>query len=186
MFDENIKKGLKLAAIGFLFTLVNFNLDFGNGSINLMPNFVGWILFFLTFDKFGEYTKDSSLLKYGALTLAVLEGAFWAMAFAAPDINITVVKTVVNLAQAAWTFLYFGILVEISEDFNSRHTGTLNYLKYLNLILYIMLNVVAVFYSSMDLAAFAGIFTVIGVAALVAAIWTAVILFKLEKEVRNM
>lgn len=40
----NLKKAISYAAFGFFFILVNINLTLSGGTINITPNFVGWIL----------------------------------------------------------------------------------------------------------------------------------------------
>ena len=48
----NIQKALTFIAFGFLFTLLNININ----SINFTPSFIGWILLFLAYDNLGTYT----------------------------------------------------------------------------------------------------------------------------------
>ena len=52
--------------MGALFTLVNFNLTFGETSINVMPNFVGWIIVYLACGLLGDYIADKAYLKPAA------------------------------------------------------------------------------------------------------------------------
>ena len=82
----NIKKGLSYVAFGFLFTLVNFNLTLNGGTLNVMPDFVGWILFFLAFDKLGTYISDKKYMKWISLILAVVTAALWILGMAKPEI----------------------------------------------------------------------------------------------------
>ena len=54
----DLKKGLTYVSFGILFTLADFYLSIGNFQINIFPDFIGWILLYLAFDKFGEYTEE--------------------------------------------------------------------------------------------------------------------------------
>ena len=68
----DLKKALTYVAIGFLFTLINLNITIGTITINFTPDFVGWILFFLAFDKLGSYVEGKTYLKWMALVLAII------------------------------------------------------------------------------------------------------------------
>ena len=68
----NIKKGISYVAFGFLFTLVNFNLTINSVSICVTPDFIGWLLFFLAFDKLGTYISDKSYMKWNALVMSLI------------------------------------------------------------------------------------------------------------------
>ena len=83
----NIKKGISYVAFGFLFTLVNFNINFPSVSINIMPDFIGWLLFFLAFDKLGDYVSSKPYLKWMALALMIVSGAVWLEAFVGYDLD---------------------------------------------------------------------------------------------------
>ena len=47
----NIKKAISLAAFGFMFVLVDFNLTLDGHTICVTPDFVGWILFYLAYQQ---------------------------------------------------------------------------------------------------------------------------------------
>ncbi len=56
----NVPKGVKYAALGFLFQLLNVNLNFGSVVINIIPEFVGWIFLFLACGLLADYLRRSS------------------------------------------------------------------------------------------------------------------------------
>ena len=70
-------KSTGLKAFGFLFTLINLNLTLNGKTLNITPDFIGWILFFLAFDRLGSYVKGKEYLKWMSLVLAILSAALW-------------------------------------------------------------------------------------------------------------
>ena len=77
----DIKKGISYVAFGFLFTLININLTFNGATVNIVPDFLGWILFFLAYDKLGSYMENRVYLKWGFLIMAVFKGVLWILDF---------------------------------------------------------------------------------------------------------
>ena len=179
----DIKKGLLMVAVGFLFTLVNVNLTYNGSSLNVTPDFVGWILFFLSFDKLGSYISDKQFLKWTSLVMAVLTGATWILGIARPELNIDILNSVLTVVSTVYMFVLFGVLEKIAHDCGSPRESTLRILKWLNLVIYVLFVVAALFYAqgSNDQTALA-VAAVLGVALLVCAIITAFVLFRLSKD----
>ena len=178
----DIKKGLSYVAFGFLFTLVNFNLTFNGTTVNIVPDFIGWILFFLAYDKLGDYLKDKIYLKWMSLGLAIFTAVEWILAIAKPELSMDIVKTVMDIVSIVYTFILFGALEKIAYDYGSDKESTIHILKYLNIAIYALFVAAALLSALVDekYAVFALVF---GLAALVAAIITCVVLFKLKKEI---
>ncbi len=179
----NLKKGLSLVAFGFLFTLVNLNLTFNGSSVNIMPDFVGWILFFQAIDPLGDYAADKKYLKWAALVLAVFAAAFWLLEIAMPELDPGLMKTLVSVAEAVYMFLLFGVLEKIAHDYGSQREGSIRTLKILNLALFAGFVVIGLLAAVNGSLALTGTAAVLGVAFLVAAIVTMVTLFKLKREI---
>ena len=181
----DIKKGLSYVAFGFLFTLVNINLNMNGGSLNITPDFIGWILFFLAFDKLGTYISDKKYMKWIALVLAVVTAALWILEMAKPELNVDIFTTLAAVVSVVYMFILFGVLENIARDYRSSRADTVKILKILNLVLYLAFLGISLFYlynkSAYTVAAAA--FT--GIAALVAAIFTAFVLFGLRKEIKE-
>ena len=179
----NLKKGLSLVTFGFFFTLVSFNLTINGISVNVTPDCIGWILFFLAIDQLGDYTADKMYLKWSALVLAVFTAAFWILDMAKPELDQGLLRPIVSIAEAAYMFLLFGVLEKIAHDYGSQREGTIRTLKILNLALIAGFIVTGLLASAKGSMALVGVTAVLGVAALVAAIVTMVMLFKLKREI---
>lgn len=181
----NIKKGLLFVAFGFLFTLVNINLIINDLSINITPDFIGWLLLFLAFDKLEAYTKDKQYLKWLSLALAIFSGVVWVFGLLKPEVNINVLNMIVNIVGAIYMFMMFGVLENIAHDHAPSKQSTLGLLKYVNVLLYVLFALFAVLASTNENRILILISFGFGAAAIVCAIITAVTLFSLSKEVNN-
>ena len=181
----NIKKALSFAAFGFLFTLVNINLTFNTTEINVTPDFIGWILFFVGFDRFGTYVEKKKYLKLLSFLLLIISAALWAFDLFRLDLPVTIVKVVANVLSAIYFFGLFGVLTKVAQDCDSQHTDTIRYLKYINVILFLLLSVLGLFADRLSIPVLATVFTALGVPALICAIISMVVLFRLRKEIIN-
>lgn len=182
----DIKKALSYVAFGFLFTLINLNIIIGTVTINFTPDFIGWILFFLAFDKFGSYLEGKSYLKWISLCVAIVSAATWLLDLVMPQFDTGILNTIVSTVSVIYTFILFGTLVKIAEEYGSATAKTLNFLKYINVVLHIAFVVVG-YTAALDTSntALLGAAAVIGALALVAAVFTCVTLFRLRKDVSD-
>ncbi len=182
----DIKKGVSYIAFGYLLTLVNLNLNFGSFSVNVFPNFIGWILFFLAFDKLGPYASDKPFLKWTSLILVILAGTTWILGIAKPELDADLLTTIMGVISVVYLFILFGVLEQIAGDYHSSRASTIHMLKILNPILYVAFVVSSLGFISSNLSpTLGGLAAVIGIAALVTAIVTLVVLFQLRKEINS-
>ena len=181
----DLEKGISYIAFGFLFTLVNLNLTFNGATVNFMPSFIGWFLIFLACGEFGEYSDEKPYLKWFALVLALCSAAVWMLETFKPELLADTIKTVVACAEAICMFILFGVLENIAGDLNSSRAGTISFLKYFNLIIYIAFAGLTILGAALnnDGLILTGVFA--GFLCLAAAIYTMFVLFGLRKEVKN-
>ncbi|MBQ6559452.1 MAG: hypothetical protein IJL85_01345 [Erysipelotrichaceae bacterium] len=173
----DIKKGISYIAIGFLFTLVNINLKLNSTTLNITPDFIGWILIFFAFDRLGHYTENKAYLKWIALILAILTGVIWVYGIMKPEFDIDIVKTIVSFVSVGYMFLLFNILEKIAKDHAPTFEKNISMLKIINLVLYIGFFVTAML-TTRDQQTFAMLAFVFGTATLISAIVTAVTLIR--------
>ncbi len=182
----NIKKGISLAAFGFLFVLVNINITLFELTINLTPDFVGWILMFLSFEKLGSYAEGKNYLKWMALVMAVFTAAEWIIEITMPGFDISVVSWVFAIVSAVFLFIYLGIIEKVAHDVASSNESTIRMLRILIAVLngvWLVLELVILIGGVTDLVKI--LLTVTGVAVLAATVFMAVVLFRLRKEVNE-
>ena len=181
----NIKKALSYAAFGFMFTLVNINLTFDTLTVNVTPDFIGWILLYVGFDKFGTYVENKKYLKALSLILIILSAGLWAIDLFRLDLPLTIVKVVANVLSAIYIFGLFTILTKVADDYHSAHADTIRYLKYINVVLFLLLSILGLVADRLSIPVLAAVFAVLGILALVSAIISMVVLFRLRKEINE-
>lgn len=77
---ERLYTGLSHAAWGYFFLYVNFNLNFGSASINILPEFAGALLLLSAVDKLSAERRDMRLLRPLCMVLAAWHLANWLLA----------------------------------------------------------------------------------------------------------
>ncbi len=70
---SNTYRGLTRIAWGYVFLHFNFNL----GNLNVLPNWVGYLLFFSAIELLGDQLRDLTLLKPFCILLGAGELADW-------------------------------------------------------------------------------------------------------------
>ena len=180
----DLKKALTYVAIGFLFTLINLNITIGTITINFTPDFVGWILFFLAFDKLGSYVEGKTYLKWMALVLAIISTAIWVLELAKQQLDISILSTIVSLVSLIYLFIFLGVLEKIAADQGSNTASTLHMLKYVNAFLDVAFVVVAVITGfNQNNQVLIMVTALLGALALVSAVFICLTLFRLRKDV---
>ena len=181
----NIKKAISYIALGLLFRLVNINLTINGNTLNVTPDFIGWILFYLAIGCLEKYVSDKPYLKVVSLVLAVVKAVFWILDFIKPDVDIWVIKTVVGVVEAVFMFIFFGVIERIAADHGSSRADTIRILKWINIVSYVALEVMAIMKDVLSIEAMATILLVFGLALLVCAIITMFVLFGLRSEINE-
>ncbi|MBQ9037053.1 MAG: hypothetical protein IJ115_06350 [Erysipelotrichaceae bacterium] len=117
--------------------------------------------------------------------MAVLSGAYWLLELFKANIadNLSIVNTIMNIANAFYMYVLFGILVDIADDYGSKTKDTISVLRYINLAVSIILLVISVLINLENFRQFVWMITFSGLIALASAIASAIILFKLKNEV---
>ena len=185
--SDSIKKGIKLVAFAFLFTLVNLNLTINSVKINITPDFIGWILFTLAFDNLGEYAEDRKYLKYVSMVMIVLTGAQWILSIMNPDLEIGILNTVTSIISAVYMFMLMESLIRIADDIGSVRADTLRFLRWANPAVTVAIGLVGLmFLNSQEVNTVNAVATIlVMVIGITVAIMTAVTLFRLYKDVRE-
>ena len=181
----SIKKGMSLIAFGFLFTLVNINLNFGDKSVNIIPDCVGWILLYLSLDEIGKYAEGKAYLKWCTLALTVITGARWIYDFIFPYNPLSVLSGIISVVEAITIFTLLGIVEKIAVDYGSRKAETIHILKYFSLAGIVIIGLVEIFGTLANLRNLVLVVTALGVVMLVTAIIIAVTLFQIRKDIIN-
>ena len=192
----NLRKGLTLIAFGFLFTLIDLNLTLNGKTLNVTPDFIGWILMYLTIDNLGDYADRKPILKADYLLLAILSLGLYIAEIIRPELAISkYIQPIINIVSVISMFMLFTRLERIAHDYNPNLEPRIRNLKFINLLLHIAILVfVTVFadrFASLSTnigqsAQTISIILIILLAALIIfTIITAFTLFKLRKSVNE-
>lgn len=95
---EKLRSAVKAIGFGYAFLYLNLNL----GRVNLLPNWVGYLLIRETCDDIGEQEPSIVLLKPLAALLAGYEGVLWLCKLFAVSVSIPAVEVVIAVVS-----LYF-------------------------------------------------------------------------------
>ncbi len=175
-----IKNGLRLIAIGFIFTLVNINITFDKTQINIMPDFIGWILIAAASIILKEYTKKNPFYLIGAILLAISDAAFMIIELAFPKLNISIYQTAASLFSIFYIFLLLRKIEKIGKDKGYNDVASVRILRYVYVIVYLIFQALTLAADYLPVKVLAVLFSISGIAALVTAIATAFVLFKMS------
>ncbi len=175
-----IKNGLRLIAIGFIFTLVNINITFDKTQINIMPDFIGWILIAAASVFLKDYTKKNPFYLVGAILLAVCDVAFTVIEVGWPKLDVDLYKTGVSLFSILYIFLLLGKLEKVGKDKSYNDVTSVRILKYVYVIVYLIFQALTFAADYLPVKVLEVLFSISGIAALVTAIATAFVLFKMS------
>ena len=182
MVSANIRRGLTFVAVGFLFTLVNVTVN----NVNVTPNFVGWLLFFLAYPCLEKHAEGKEYLKWASLIIMIITLVRWVLDITHLVGDTSTLDTIVGIASEIFMFILFGILENVANYYNrADFAGKLRRLKYMNLVFYIVFAVSVIVYSFNQSTLIAGIALISGLIELILAIIICVTLFKLDKEIAN-
>ena len=181
----DLKKGLSLVAFGFLFTVVNLNLTLNGTTVNVMPEFIGWLLIFLACFKLGSCTADRPYLKWLALALAMLHAVAWGCAIPKPELDLGPLANIYTVLSAVCMFFLLEALEKLARDLGSPRERALSVLKILDpaLLLGFLAAGLAGGYTGSESLSLLTV--LLGIAALIAPVVTAIVLFMLRRDLRN-
>ena len=174
----SIKKGIRLIAIGFVFTLINLNLKFNAQSINIMPDFIGWFIIAFAFSYMGSFKKGSGWLKWGSILLGLISAGLLVAEYVLPKYDLSLYKSGASILEALIIFFLLSYLEKIGRACGSNCTGDLKILKYVYLVVYIIFQALSLCVGFLPIDLYATLVSLCGVIALLTAIITALVLFR--------
>lgn len=180
----NIRKALSYICYGLLITVFNININFNDTSIlNLLPEFIGWIILFLAYDFLGHYVSNKPELKPLAIVLAVIGGISWIMQLTNGQYaDLTLLGIVRNLCSAYFIHKLCDVMEEIAADCGSLRGPTINMLKNINLVCELTLAFIGFLSMFTNPENLAVIVIIVGAVALIAIIATVITFFGLRND----
>ena len=123
--DMNLKKGLTYVAFGFLMTFVSLNVKLKTVSIDILPDFAGWILIFLAYDQLGDYMKEKKYLKWIPLGMAVISFVWWILAILNITFDPDYISTIINMATILYFYFLLEVIGKIAADYGSLRVSSI-------------------------------------------------------------
>ncbi len=184
----DIKKGITFIAFGALFTLVNVNLNFGSGPVNVTPDFIGWVMYYMSFRLLGSYTDRKPWLRILPFVLVLISGARWVLGFTSSYDNVIAILSTVNgVLSAVYLYLLYEVLIVIARNYGSPRKGTLEILRIVNPLLYAVMSAIGfLIVLDDDPTPYVTIFTMVGITGEIAAIWSCIILFGMRNDIAEI
>ncbi len=174
----SIKKGIRLIAIGFIFTLINLNIKFNTQAINVMPDFIGWFIIAFAFSYLDGFKKGSGWLKWGSILLGLISAGLMIAEYVLPKYDLTLYKSGASLLEAVIIFSLLTLLEKIGRAYGSNCVGDLKILKYVYLIVYIIFQALSLCVNFLPIDLFAALVKICGVITLLTAIITMLVLLR--------
>ena len=98
-----------------------FCVDFSLNSINVLPDWIGWICLIRIYDRLGEENAECRSFSHFALWLAWFSGIEWAFAMVAEVQHILIVDALSNVLTVWIVFRTLCILAEQAECRGVEH-----------------------------------------------------------------
>ena len=179
-----LNKGLRFIAFGFLFTLVNLNITTANYKVNITPDFIGWLLIFIGLGYMKE-RKGDLFFRIVAILLSLVTLAMWIVRFVLPKFDLRLYEIGVSAFAVLYITLLLGFLEKTARQCGSSHAGNLKIVKYVDLIVYILFQSISFAGPYLPENVLKVLVLVSGVAVLITAIMTAIVLFRLSFDVEE-
>lgn len=179
-----LRKGLSLVAFGFLFTLVNINLNFSeSASLNIFPDFLGWLFFLLAYPCLLPYTERQPLIRWLPLFMLVYTAIDWYANLAGTPLDVGILGIIPAALELAFLYLLFGCLIRVAEDHAPSLSPRLRSLRTLNLALAAGIYALTLLTYATQIGELLLLIGLCGLVALIVAIYTCFTLFKLRSSV---
>ena len=171
MERQRLADGVKLVAFGYLLLHLNINL----GTLNVLPNWLGYMMILKALPAFGEYEPSALLLRPIGILLALWEGVLWAFTLIGSNWDgylFTVVATVIALY---FHFQLLTNLADIAERFGCPERSRILTLRTIRTVL------ITVFALPIPWEGYQVLAIGMAVIFVIVAIWICVVLFSFRR-----
>lgn len=129
--NMDLKKGLTYIARGYLFILINFTLDITDMriSIDILPDFIGWIFIFLAIDCLGEYITHKSFAKWTAIAMVILSLLNFYYWPEDAESGIDVIFVIINVLSTFCLYTILDAVEKVAKDYGSLRETNIRKLK---------------------------------------------------------
>ena len=118
MEREKLAEAVKSIAWGYVLLHVNINL----GSLNILPNWAGYVMMLGAIAVLGEVVPSALLLRPLGQLLATWEGICWGLTLLGSSFDSTILSVIATVASLYFHFQLLTNLSELAEQFGCPET----------------------------------------------------------------
>lgn len=171
MEREKLAGAAKQIAWGYVLLLVDIKL----ATLNILPNWLGYVLMLSALPILGESEPSALLLRPLGILLAILEGVNWALTIFGVSFDSTVLSIIAAAVSLYFHFQLLTNLAELAERHNCPEQRRILHLRTVRTLL------ITVFSLPIPWTQYQGLTTGIAVINLIVALWICSVLFSLRR-----
>lgn len=176
MKQHKLSDAIKKIALGYMFLHINFHLN----TINILPNWVAYILFVQALPALGEEEESANLLKPLGILLGVLEGIYWInTGFLGGEFPTGVIDIITSVLSLYFHFQLLTNLADIAHKYECSQEKKLLTLRTVKTILTTVITITNTF-----LIVNWAIYVIV-IVLLAITIWICSIIFSLKNELES-
>lgn len=135
MIKEKYVNAIRMVAKGYLFILLNFNIE----TLNLIPNWIGYIMFYKSIEGISEYDESVRLLKPLTLILGIYHFFDWVIVALGFNLDIYIINVFVNIIGLYFDFQLLTNIADIAKSHGCSQYYNIYLLRNIKTILFTLL-----------------------------------------------
>lgn len=171
MEREKLAGAVKQIAWGYVLLHVNINL----GTLNILPNWLGYVLMLSALPILGESEPSALLLRPLGILLALWEGVIWTLTLFGVSFDSTALSVIAAALSLYFHFQLLTNLAELAERHNCPEQRRILLLRTVRTLLISVLSL------TIPWAQYQGLTTGIVIVNLIVVLWICSVLFSLRR-----
>jgi len=125
MKQNDYTQAVRNIAWGNIMLLLNINLGINGNTVDFLPGWLGYLLFYNAIVAIGTVNRQTSLLKPLAILLGVTEAVLWTADLLGLTFNLPVISMIKSVLKMYFMFQLLTDIRDIAQSHNSRYTGSI-------------------------------------------------------------
>lgn len=175
MEREKLAGAVKSIAWGYVLLHVNINL----GTLNILPNWLGYVLMLGALPILGEWEPSALLLRPLGILLAVWEGLLWGFAIFSIPFDSTIVSILGSVASLYFHFQLLTNLASLAQRYDCPEEGKILTLRTVRTLLITLLAL------PFDWRQYSVVSVCVVLAHIIVAIWICSVLFSFSRSLSS-
>lgn len=175
MERHQLAEWVKLVAFGYLLLHLNVNL----GTLNVLPNWLGYVLMLRALPALGEYEPSALLLRPIGIFLTLWEGFLWVMALLGVGTGHYLFEVIATVIALYFHFQLLTNLADLAVRFHCGESGRILTLRTVRTVL------VTLFTLPVSWEKYSIFIVCIMVVNLIVALWICAVLFSFRRSLEE-